>query len=170
MHNTISDGIVSHFDVRPHIYTPCTGTDLALPTQPRKAVRVPLLMPSHHVSLGRHQTTLLLPPPATGWTSEAADRMKSNWVTSDKTGAGNTQQLCCAVVSTTIAHKNRFRFNGFLQSIPTTFCQTTKVCEFCRAQGRRDDSSTLPKTLQALLGETFSLIDCYEDAACFYLE
>lgn len=38
MHNTISDGIVSHFDVRPHNYTPCTGTDLALPTQPRKAV------------------------------------------------------------------------------------------------------------------------------------
>lgn len=66
MLNTISDGIVSHFDVRPHNYTPCTGTDLALPTQPRKAVRVPLLMPSHHVSLGRHQTTLLLPPPATG--------------------------------------------------------------------------------------------------------
>lgn len=66
MHNRINDGIVSHFDVRPHIYTPCTGTDLALPTWPGKAVRVPLLMPSHRVSPGRRQTTLLLPPPATG--------------------------------------------------------------------------------------------------------
>lgn len=38
-HNWINDGIVSHLDVRPHIYTPCTGIDLALPTWPRKAVR-----------------------------------------------------------------------------------------------------------------------------------
>lgn len=65
-HNLINDGIVSHFDVRPHIYTPCTSIDLALPTRLRKAVRVPLLTPSHHISLGRRQTTLPLPPPATG--------------------------------------------------------------------------------------------------------
>jgi len=65
-HNLINDGIVSHFDVRPQIYTSCTGIDLALPTRPRKAARASLLMLSHHVSLGRHQTTLPLPPPATG--------------------------------------------------------------------------------------------------------
>lgn len=62
----LNDGIVSHFDVRPHIYTPCTGIDLALPTWPRKAVRA-----SSHAE-----------PPCQSWSpsDDSSSASSSHWI------------------------------------------------------------------------------------------